>query len=96
MVKNLTAKAGDAKVGQWGGDEGFSFLITVCFFWCPVHILKLSKSPPRVISLEQKTFLLPWKFQRIPNPLSGNRFKNQLLGPKKILVLLPSRNLQEF
>lgn len=47
------------------------------------HIIR-TKHPP-----------LTWKFQRIRSPLSGNRFKNQLLGPKKILMFLPSRNLQE-
>lgn len=47
------------------------------------HIIR-TKDPP-----------LTWKFQRIWSPLSRNRFKNQLLGPKEILMLLPSRNLQE-
>lgn len=40
-----------------GKAESSKLLIMVCSFWWPISILKLSRSLPRVGSLQQKTFL---------------------------------------
>ena len=50
-----------------GGAEDSKFLVMVWFFWWPAPILKLSRNPPRVTSLEQKTPLT----QEIPKDLGA-------------------------
>lgn len=75
-----------------GGSENSMFLIKVRSFSWPAPTLKLSRSPPRVIST--KDTLVTQEIPELRSPVSRTGIKNQILQQKMFPVVFTLRKPQ--